>query len=106
MSLDFEVVEHGEDFVILALRGELSEQFWTKRIRHVLEEHYVDDGVRVIRADLSAVRFMDNHGVATLLALYKESLARGKRFVVEDAVGQPREKLKVAGVLRILEGGT
>lgn len=55
---------------------------------------------------MSLVSFLDNHGVATLLALYKESERRGKSFRVEGPQGQVVEKLLVTGVLKVLrEGG-
>jgi anti-anti-sigma factor len=103
--LDYEVTERAGDFVLLELRGELFGQFHTERLRRALEEHYVDDGVKLIRIDLSPVSFLDNHGIATLLALYKESERRGKRFRVEGARGQVMEKLSVTGVLRVLHEG-
>ncbi len=103
--LRFEVVKRDEDSVLLELRGELAGRLWTDQLKRALEDHFVDDGVRRIRVDLSPVSFMDNHGVATLLALMKESKARGKRFHVEQPDGQVVEKLKVTGVLRILQEG-
>ena len=60
----------------------------------------------VIRVDLAPLSFLDNHGVATLLALAKESERRGKRFRMERPEGQVLEKLEVTGVLKVLrEGG-
>ena len=103
--LDYEVTERTVESVVIQLRGELAGQLWTERLREALEEHYVDDGVRVIRVDLSPVRFMDNHGVATLLALLRESERRGKRFRVERPDGQVLEKLTVTGVLGVLQEG-
>jgi len=63
--IDYRVLERSEDFVILQLRGELAGQLWTDRLKRALEEHYVDDGVRRIRVDVSPVTFLDNFGVAT-----------------------------------------
>jgi len=103
--LEYEVIEREGDRVVLQLRGELSARLMTDLIKQALEEHYVDDGVRVIETDISPVPFMDSYGVATLVALLKESHERGKRFVVRGAAGQPREKLRVTGVLGILEQG-
>lgn len=102
--LQYHVAQRGDDFVVLELSGELSGHLWTEQLRQALEAHFVDDGVRRIRVDLSPVRFLDNHGVATLLALFKESVSRGKRFVVERADGQVRDKLEVTGVLDVLGG--
>ena len=103
--LDYEVTERAGDSVVLQLRGELAGRLWTEQLRRALEEHYVDDGVTLIRVDLSPVAFMDNHGVATLLALFKESERRGKRFRVERPEGQVLEKLVVTGVLKVLQEG-
>ena len=100
-----ELVERRSDHALLALRGELSGQPWTAHLRERLDDHYVDDGVRVIRLDLSAITFMDNYGVAALVSLLREADERGKRLVVEGEAGQVREKLKVTGVLRLLQEG-
>lgn len=99
------VVARQDDFVLLKLEGELANRLWTEAVQEHLEDHYVDDGVHRIRVDLSPVSFIDNFGVATLVALYKEARRRGKRFEVEGAQGQVREKLEITGVLGVLEGG-
>ena len=93
------------DHVILRLEGELAGQFWTEVIQDYLEDHYVDDGVKRIRIDLSSVSFIDSYGVATLIALYKESRQKKKHFSVEGAQGQVLEKLKTTGVRSVLEEG-
>lgn len=103
--IDLRVCERGGDSVRVSLEGDLSGRLWTDRIYEALEEHFVDDGVAVIRIDLSGVSFMDNYGVATLVTLQRQSGERGKRFMVEGSAGQVRDKLKVTGVLRILEEG-
>ncbi len=96
--------KNGQD-VRLLLRGELAGRPWTHRIRRALEAHYVDDGVKRILADLSGLSFMDNFGVATLVALHRESIERGKQFVIAGATGQVRDKLRVTGVQKVLEEG-
>ncbi len=103
--LQYRVALRDGDFVVLELDGDLSGRLWTDQLRSALETHFVDDDVRRIRVDLSPLRFLDNHGVATLLALFKESVSRGKRFVVERANGQVLEKLRVTGVLNVLAEG-
>jgi anti-anti-sigma factor len=100
--VELETVHRHGDHVVVRLRGELAGRLWTENIREYLEEHYVDDGVRVVRLDLSQVTFLDNLGVATLVALLKHSQERGKRFMIEAVTGQVREKLQVTGLLRIL----
>lgn len=103
--LSVQVLERQDDHVVLRLEGELAGRLWTEVIEEFLEEHYVDDGVRRIRVDLAPVSFIDNYGVATLIALYKASLERGKLFLVEGAQGQALEKLETTGVRRVLEEG-
>ena len=103
--VEYEIAERSGDDVLLRLRGELAGQSWTERLRGALEDHYVDDGVRRIRLDVSELTFLDNFGVATLVALRRESHERGKSFVVEKPTGQVLEKLRLTGVLRILQGG-
>jgi anti-anti-sigma factor len=100
-----DVIERDGDHVVLGIRGDLSAKLMTDVLGESLEKHYVDDGVRLIRLNLSGVRFMDSYGVATLVGLRRASQDRGKRFVVEGATGQVRDKLQVTGVLGILERG-
>lgn len=103
--VQFRIADRTEDTVHLQLSGELAHHFRTEQLRRALEEHFVDDGVKVIRVDLSPVTFMDSYGVATLVSLLKESQERGKRLVVEGAKGQVQEKLGVTGVLKVLQKG-
>ena len=76
-----------------------------RRSAQALEDHFVDDGVKRIRLDLAPVSFMDNYGVATLVALHRESKEQGKRLIIEHASGQVRDKLTVTGVIQILQEG-
>ncbi len=102
--VEYRVRDKRGDYVLVELRGELANQFWTATLRRALEDHFVDDGVRQIRLDLSPVRFVDNYGIATLVALHGESRQRGKQLIVEGARAQVREKLRMTGVLKLLEG--
>jgi anti-anti-sigma factor len=86
----------------LRLRGTLVGEVTTEEFKEALEDHYVDDGVNDIIVDLSGVTEISLEGVATLLELWRESQQRGKRFLVEDPVGQVREKLAITGVLSAL----
>jgi anti-anti-sigma factor len=101
--VDYQIADRKEDYVVLRLSGELAGEYWTDVIGDALEEHYVDDGVKVIRVDLSEVPFMDNFGVATLVGLHRRSVDRGKRFVVQNPRGQVRDKLRVTGVAKVLQ---
>ena len=58
-----------------------------------------------IVVDLSGVSDINLEGVATLLALWKESRERGKAFLVERPSERVREKLEITGVLKALAGG-
>lgn len=99
---DYEVAERAGDAVVLRLLGEWEEDLPVDRIHDDLEEHYVDDGVTFIRADLSGVDFMSLEGVAALLDLQQEAKRRGKTFLVEHPAGQVRDKLATTGVLGLL----
>jgi anti-anti-sigma factor len=103
--VQFRIAARTEDAVLLRLSGELAHHFRTEQLRRALEEHFVDDGVKVIRVDLSPVTFLDSYGVATLVSLLKEAQERGKRLLVEGASGQVLEKLGVTGVLKVLQRG-
>jgi anti-anti-sigma factor len=103
---DCRVIERAQDYVVVGLEGDYAGERLTDRVRETLEDHYVDDGVRRIRVDVHALRYIDLEGVASLLALRRDSTERGKRFTIEGAQGQVREKLAVTGVLDYLEGAT
>lgn len=103
-AVEHRVLEKRGDHVVVQLTGEMSGQLWTEHLRHALHDHFVDDGVRLIRIDVSPISFMDSYGVATLVSLRRDSEERGKRFVVEGADGQVRDKLRVTGVLGFLQG--
>jgi anti-anti-sigma factor len=103
--VQFEVLERSEDHVVLGIKGELEEGLRTEALGDALEELFVDDGVKVIQVDLSPVTFLDNYGVATLMTLHRRSQERGKRFLVQNPRGQVKEKLRVTGVLGVLQAG-
>jgi anti-anti-sigma factor len=101
--IEYEVVEREGDYVVLQLRGELVADVSAEGVRRALEEHYVDDGVRVIRVDLDQVSYITMEGIQVLLALWRESRDRGKRFRTEGASGQVSHRLRVAGVSKLLD---
>ncbi|HEV8420822.1 MAG TPA: STAS domain-containing protein [Actinomycetota bacterium] len=103
--IEYEVAERSGDYVLLRLRGELLGDLPVRQLHDVLEDHYVDDGVRLIRVDLSQVKRISLEGVAVLVDLWRESQRRGKRFHAEQARGVVREKLATTGVLRLLSEG-
>jgi anti-anti-sigma factor len=105
VMVEFDPIQRSTETAVLILRGELAGRLWTKVVGQELEEQYVDDGVRRIELDLSRLTFLDNHGVATLVALREEAAQRGKEFVVTLPEGQVEEKLRVTGVLKLLMGG-
>jgi anti-anti-sigma factor len=102
--LEVRTRERFGDVALIELRGELTGEGRTRNIQRFLEDHYVDDGVTRIRLDLGLVRRMDLEGIATLIALWRESRERGKALTVEGAQGQVREKLRDTGLLDLLEG--
>jgi anti-sigma B factor antagonist len=104
-SLEY-TVHVREGRAVLGLSGELSSDGWTEELLTALSEHYINDGVREIEVDLTALSFVDMEGVATLLRLLGEARARDKVFVTTGARGRVRAKLEQAGVLGLLEGGT
>jgi anti-anti-sigma factor len=103
VTLEYDVEIKTREEVHLRLKGELAGEEWTRQLHRSLEEHYVDDGVRSIRVDLSGLRFLDSNGVATLIALRRESAHRGKDFTIDQPRGQVREKLRVTGMLGYLQ---
>ena len=88
---------------IVQLEGELTEGPSLDSLEGWLEEHFVDDGVRTIRVDVSRVTRIDLEGIAALGLLAAEAINRHKVLFVEGASGQPLSKLEEAGLLRYLE---
>jgi anti-anti-sigma regulatory factor len=88
---------------IVALAGELTEDAPTMDLAAWVEEHFVDDGVRTIRVDLSEITRIDLEGVAALGLLAAESVRRDKVFLVEGPTGQVRDKLEETGLLTYLQ---
>jgi anti-anti-sigma factor len=103
--VEYEVSEKQGDRVTLNLRGRLNGERTVEEFKEALETHYVDDGVKEIRLELSDLKEMSLEGVAVLIKLWRESAARGKRFIGEGATGQVRDKLRITGTLRPLEEG-
>ena len=88
---------------IVQLEGELTEGPTLHSLEEWLEEHFIDDGVRTIRVDLSRVTRIDLEGAAALGLLAAEAIDRQKVLFVEGATGQPLRKLEEVGLLRYLE---
>lgn len=88
----------------MSLQGELTGEHLPGCIGEWLEEHYRDEGLRHIRMDLRSIDYSDLEGVAALILLQRQAKDRGKRFTVEGACGQVLDKLRVTGVLDLLEG--
>jgi anti-anti-sigma factor len=88
----------------LLLRGELEGDVPSEVLKRELERHYVDDGVRTICVKLDQLDLITLDGVGILLELWTESRRRGKRFIVQDAHGQVREKLRISGLLGTFSG--
>jgi anti-anti-sigma regulatory factor len=88
---------------IVELAGELAEDAPTENLEEWLEEHFVDDGVRTIRVDVSEIARIDLEGVAALGLLAAESVRRDKVFLIEGATGQVRDKLEETGLLTYLQ---
>lgn len=102
--LRYEVRDEPGETVIIWLSGSFTQEDWTARLRGFLEEHYINDGVRIIMLDLGEVEEIDLEGVATLMILLRESDDRGKRLMTQNARGRVRVKLEMSGVLTRLEG--
>ena len=92
--------QDGEGIVELA--GELTDDSSTENLKDWLEEHFVDDGVRTIRVNVSAVTSIDLEGVAALGLLAAEAVRRDKVFFIEGETGQVGSKLRETGLLQYL----
>src|SRR3954469_12425432 len=89
--------------VRIRLSGSFADQDWTRELQRFLEVHYRNDGVQFIELDLSQVDRIDLEGVATLLRLSAEAIARGKSLGVTGATGQVWSKLNETSALSHLD---
>ena len=89
--------------VVVEVGGELDIVPEVEYFKKFMEQRYVDDGVNRITLGLQDVRFVNLEGIGVMLALRKESRDRGKRFDITKPSAQVREKLRITGVLEILE---
>jgi anti-anti-sigma factor len=103
--LSFRVVRQDAGDVVVELEGEFARHDWTLRLKDFLERHYIADGVRRIRLDLTNVSALDLEALATLVVLWKEASRNGKALLVEGLHGQPLEKARQTGLLDLLTHG-
>jgi anti-anti-sigma factor len=103
LMVEHRVRDRAADYVVIEMRGELLDDASIDRVRESLEDHYVDDGVRLIRVDLSEVTYITLEGIQMLIGLWRESRERGKQFRAENARGQVSERLRIAGITRLLD---
>jgi anti-anti-sigma regulatory factor len=87
---------------IVHIGGELTGDASTANLEDWLEEHFVDDGVRTIRIDLSGVTHIDLEGAAALGLLAARALGERKWLIAEGVTGQGRSKLQETGLFRYL----
>jgi len=99
VPLTYEVASEEGEQVTVDLSGSLADQDWTRELRRFLEAHYQNAGVRSIELDLSDVDRIDLEGVATLLRLSAEAIARGKSLRVVGATGDVWSKLRQTSAL-------
>jgi len=59
-------------------------------------------GTTAVRADLSAVSFLDSGGIAALIKVRHDADAAGLSFTIADPRGPVRRTLEVTGVLTVL----
>jgi anti-anti-sigma factor len=102
MPVRYRVEQKSPDSVVLGLDGEMVDEERLSDLTEALEEHYVNDGVEEIVLDLSGVTYISLEGLGVLIALWRETLDRGKRFAIVGAMSdQVQSKLRQTGVLRI-----
>jgi len=104
-GLAFGVSDEAAGQVIMDLHGELAGPWETRPLKAAVEEQFDHDAVHGVLVNVRGLGFMDNYGVATLVALLMDCRQHGMGFRVAGADGQVREKLRVTGVLRLLEHG-
>jgi ABC-type transporter Mla MlaB component len=103
--LDYQIGADEGPAALVTLSGELTGEGWTKRLKTFLERKYLDDGITTIQIDLTRLERIDLEGIATLLALQAEALARDKRVVVRGASGQVLAKLRQTMAHQLLAAG-
>jgi anti-anti-sigma factor len=59
-------------------------------------------GITSVVADLDAVRFIDSHGIAGLVAGYAAATSAGRTFTVVNSHGVVQQVLDVTGLSEVL----
>jgi ABC-type transporter Mla MlaB component len=103
VPLTYQVAEAEGPNVCIQLFGSLADADWTGELRQFMDVHYLDDGVEFILIDLSHVDRIDLEGVATLLRLSADAIARGKSLGVTGATNGVWSKLKQTSALSHLD---
>jgi len=86
----------------VALRGDMTGERWSQRLRAFLEDRYISDGVRLVELDLEEVVAIDLDGIGALAALARSATERDKRIVVVSPSAQVENRLRQTGILRFL----
>jgi anti-anti-sigma factor len=100
--LEYSVPSKTGSTVTVALRGDMTGEEWTQRMRAFLDEQYVADGVGLIALDLSQVEAIDLDGIGALVALARSSQERSKRLVILGPTPSVEERLRRTGMLAFL----
>jgi len=68
----------------------------------VLASELQRPGYDAVRADLSAVSFLDSGGIAAFIKLRRDAEAAGRKFTIADPRGPVLRTLEITGVLPVL----
>src|SRR4051812_7333987 len=103
VALEFGPVDHRDGTASVPLEGSLTDKDWTSSLRRFLEPYLLNDRVGFIEIDLAKVDHIDLEGVAALLRLSADAIARGKALGVVGARGSVWAKLQQTSALSHLD---
>jgi anti-sigma B factor antagonist len=101
-ELDSRAVESGEALVRrVALSGEI-DLSRSEELATVLGPDSLN-GSALLEIDLSAVSFMDSHGLRLLLQAHQRAVSAGRRVIIANPSKVVRRLFDVSGVSQVLE---
>jgi anti-anti-sigma regulatory factor len=102
--VDLSTYPNGEGHVV-EVRGELTAREPLAKLPLAVQ-NLVDGGTaRLVKVNVGHVEIIDLEGVAALIRAREAALRGGARFQLVDGRPRVRSRLRIAGVLRLLEEG-
>ena len=102
--MDLSTYPNGDGHVV-EVRGELTAREPLAKIPMAVQNVLDHEWATLVKVDVAHVEIIDLDGVAALIRAREAALRGGARFQLIDGQPRIRSRLRIAGVLRLLEEG-